>query len=138
MQGGGMTPERAYYQQAYNARQRGISFELTFEQWWGIWERWFHMRGRGKNALCMARQNDEGPYAIGNVYLTTNLGNALDVKPERRKNQNANLSDNERIAMQQKKGRWMKGAAKFSPNGDLMSHIYYKDSCEKEENVSEY
>lgn len=132
-----MTPEKAYYHQAYNARDRGIAFEITFDEWWNIWEKWFHMRGRGKNALCMARKNDSGPYAVGNVYLTTNLGNALDVKPERRKRPDTTLSDDERIARQQKRDRWMKKAPKFSENGDLPSHISYKEHCEKEKYVPE-
>ncbi len=71
-------PYRACAVQANSARVRGISWELTFAQWWEIWRPYYHLRGQGKNGLCMARERDDGPYAVGNVYLTTNLGNALD------------------------------------------------------------
>lgn len=73
-----ITPQRAFQQQRNNAEARGIAWDMTFEQWWGIWAQYFHLRGRGKNGLCMARNKDEGPYAVGNVYLTTNLGNMAD------------------------------------------------------------
>ena len=70
--------KRAYVVHRNSARQRGIEFLMTFEEWWGVWSDYFHLRGRGTNGLCMARENDEGPYAVGNVYLTTNLGNLQD------------------------------------------------------------
>lgn len=71
-------PYRACAAQANNARVRGIAWEMTFAQWWDIWEPYYHLRGKGTNGLCMARERDDGPYAVGNVYLTTNLGNLRD------------------------------------------------------------
>lgn len=130
-----MTPKRAFQQHRSNAQARGISFEMTFDEWWAIWKDYFHMRGRGTNALCMARENDTGPYAVGNVYLTTNLGNALDVDPKKRKN--APLPDEERIERERKRDVWVKKPGRFSPNGELKSHLEYKQSCNPEESVAD-
>lgn len=73
-----VSPRAAFNSQKRNAAARGIGWELTFEQWWQLWEPLYHLRGKGKNGLCMARERDEGPYAVGNVYITTNLGNIID------------------------------------------------------------
>lgn len=132
-----MTPEKAYQQQKANSIRRGIAFELTFDEWWGIWKDWFHLRGRGTNGLCMARENDSGPYAIGNVYITTNLGNALDVDPAKRRHPASPISDDERIEAQQKKNRWSKKPSRLSFNGDIKSHLEYKKSCAHDEFVAD-
>lgn len=63
---------RAYVSQKINASKRGIGFEMTLPEWWAIWQasgKWAQ-RGRGKG-YCMARKGDEGPYAVGNVYICT-------------------------------------------------------------------
>lgn len=73
-------PYRAYAAQRNGARLRSIEWQFTFSSWWAIWRDYFHLRGTGKNNLCMAREKDEGPYSPGNVYLTTNLGNLLDYR----------------------------------------------------------
>lgn len=73
-------PKRAFYSQKANAKRRNIEWDLTFDEWWELWEPYFHMRGHGKNGLCMGRNGDAGPYKVGNVYITTNLGNLLDRK----------------------------------------------------------
>jgi hypothetical protein len=55
----------------------GIEFVLTFEKWWQIWEssgRWGE-RGNRRAQYCMARFNDKGPYAAGNVEIITNQEN---------------------------------------------------------------
>jgi hypothetical protein len=132
-----MTPKKAFQQHRANAKQRGIPFEMTFDDWWGIWREWFHLRGRGTNGLCMARHGDAGPYAVGNVYLTTNLGNQLDVHPSKRKIPDTTLSDDERISRQIRRNRWGSKGPRMSFNGDLKSHISFKASCEKEEVVQE-
>jgi hypothetical protein len=55
------------------ARQRGVEFQLTFEEWCHIWlsSGHFHERGRGSHQYVMARFGDRGPYAVGNVRITT-------------------------------------------------------------------
>lgn len=67
-----------YAQHMLNAARRGIEFDLTFEEWWEIWEPRWNERGRGTNQLGMCRTRDQGPYAAGNVRLDTPKGNAGD------------------------------------------------------------
>jgi len=66
--------------QRRNAFDRGIEFTLTLEQWLSVWVKsgHYHDRGRGQNKFCMGRIGDIGPYAIGNVYITTNSQNIKD------------------------------------------------------------
>lgn len=70
----------AYLQQRRSAEQRGVDWCMTFEQWWGEWDasgKW-SQHGRGRLGYCMARKLDLGPYAAGNVYITTIAQNASD------------------------------------------------------------
>jgi len=70
----------AFKAQKASARARGIPWELTFEQWLVIWEdsgRWDE-RGRRKNQYCMARFNDEGPYAVWNVKIIKHSENSSE------------------------------------------------------------
>ncbi len=53
------------------AKQRGIAFNLTYEQWWDIWQqsgKW-EQRGARKGCYVMSRYNDVGAYEIGNVFI---------------------------------------------------------------------
>ena len=66
-------PRRRYIMQLHNAKARGIGWELTFEQWWSIWQdsgRW-QERGCHADNYCMCRIGDVGPYAVGNVFIAT-------------------------------------------------------------------
>jgi hypothetical protein len=71
-------PLHAFIKQRSGAKERGIGFELTFEEWWNFWKDSYHLRGGGDDQLCMARNGDVGPYAIGNVSMLTNRQNALE------------------------------------------------------------
>jgi len=69
--------KQAYASQKCSAKKRGIGFHLTFEEWNYIWQvsgKWDE-RGRGSEKYCMARHNDIGPYAIGNISIITNHEN---------------------------------------------------------------
>lgn len=61
----------AFNSQKANAKYRGVPFELTFEQWLGIWKksRKLHLRGCKKGQYVMAREGDRGAYAVGNVSI---------------------------------------------------------------------
>ena len=71
---------KVYKAQKSNARTRGISFMLTFEQWMAIWTESgkLDQRGRGAQKFCMCRNNDVGPYEIGNVFIGTGRENVRD------------------------------------------------------------
>ena len=64
-------PYRRYIDQKRNAAQRGIPFELTFEEWLKIWadSGHFHERGRNAGQYVMGRIGDRGPYAVDNVLI---------------------------------------------------------------------
>ena len=70
-----------YNCQKSKAKHRGIDFELTFDQWWNIWERsgkW-DQRGYKKGQYVMSRKNDIGPYAIDNVFIQLSEDNHKQV-----------------------------------------------------------
>jgi len=71
---------KVYKAQKSNARTRGIPFMLTFEQWMAIWieSGKLDQRGRGAQKFCMCRNNDVGPYEIGNVFIGTGRENVRD------------------------------------------------------------
>ena len=64
-------PRKAYAQHAASAAQRGISFYLTFDQWWELWEQRYAERGTAKGQYCMCRTADKGAYEVGNVRIAT-------------------------------------------------------------------
>lgn len=60
-----------YIQAKSNAKLRGISFLLTFEEWCLFWResgKW-EQRGWRRGQYCMARFGDKGAYEIGNVKI---------------------------------------------------------------------
>jgi len=74
------TPKGKYAAQKGSAKRRGISWELTFDAWWKIWQesgKWDE-RGKAAEQYVMARKNDIGPYSMENVMIITNAQNSLD------------------------------------------------------------
>lgn len=74
------TPRGRYKQHKNRAKDRGIGFLLTFEQWWSIWKKsgkW-ELRGNLPGQYAMCRLDDEGPYADGNVYIGEVAQNVSD------------------------------------------------------------
>lgn len=64
----------AFSLQRGGAKQRGISFEFTLEEWWTWWQtdnRWERRGSRGPEQLVMARRGDVGPYSPNNVRCIT-------------------------------------------------------------------
>jgi hypothetical protein len=82
---------KKYKFQGYNAKRRGIDFEISFEDWSNIWiqsGKW-DQRGKGKNKYVMSRYNDIGPYKVGNVSIksqeeNTHEANVGDKNPSKR------------------------------------------------------
>ena len=74
-----LTKQHFGYQRR-SAKGRGIDFELTYEEWLDIWmsSGFAHLRGKGTGTYCMARHNDIGPYAVGNVSIITFEQNVID------------------------------------------------------------
>lgn len=67
----GKTPMARFLQQASRAKTRGIPWELTFEQWWSMWQLSGHWedRGLGIGKFVMARHGDVGPYSVDNAFI---------------------------------------------------------------------
>ena len=72
--------KRKYHSHKWNAFKRNVEFNLTYDEWYDIWIKSgkAHLRGSGKGTYCMARHNDEGPYAVGNVSIVTNKQNSTE------------------------------------------------------------
>ena len=62
---------RAYQEQLRNSGFRGIAWELSFAEWFAVWQASgkLHFRGRGKGKYVMSRIRDDGPYRLGNVHI---------------------------------------------------------------------
>ncbi|QQG32169.1 hypothetical protein CkP1_0146 [Citrobacter phage CkP1] len=69
-----------YNSQRHAAIRRGISWELTFEQWIEWWKSTgkYNERGRKGHEYCMCRKGDVGPYSLSNIYCATNNQNTRD------------------------------------------------------------
>jgi len=68
---------RTYQSQRGNAKTRGIEWRMTFWEWWTIWQQSGHWQRRGRGqGYVMCRQGDEGPYAVGNVFIATAAENS--------------------------------------------------------------
>lgn len=67
----GKTPLDRFRTQRARAKTRGIRWEFTFADWWGVWARsgkW-RKRGNGLGFYVMARYRDQGPYSVENVCI---------------------------------------------------------------------
>lgn len=68
------------------AKQRGIEFDLTFDEWLEIWGDRLDQRGKRGGQYQMCRTRDEGAYRPGNVRIATvaeNQEEAGDTKRRR-------------------------------------------------------
>jgi hypothetical protein len=105
--------KKRFREQRNSAKRRGISWRLTYEQWLKIWSDSGKLarRGNRKGNYVMARFDDKGSYAVGNVKIITcqqNNRDGLIGKKRNRKNRNniaqgikaywANLTPEQRAA----------------------------------------
>lgn len=116
-------PYRAYSQHKNSAKIREIEWGFTFSSWWAIWQPYFHMRGsKTKNHLCMAREMDVGPYAPGNVYLTTIMGNIEDYH----KRSAHGISARQESKEKRERAFARAGSSTIGSRNDTASHLTYK------------
>lgn len=61
----------AYQSHKFSAKDRGIEFLLTYDEWYKIWLDSGHLseRGKRKGQYVMARYGDIGPYSVENVKI---------------------------------------------------------------------
>lgn len=97
-------PIRKFESQRGNAKQRGIEWQLSFAEWWEVWQesgRWAE-RGRG-SGYVMARWADDGPYSVDNVYICTAAQNSSDsyiTKPSSERTKKAAITREKRLGLQ--------------------------------------
>jgi hypothetical protein len=70
----------AFTQQRSAAKQRGVPFYFTFEEWVEWWGDDFEKRGRTADDLCMSRYKDEGPYQPSNCFKQTFAENVAEAR----------------------------------------------------------
>lgn len=79
----------AYMKHRQDAKERGVPFLMTFEQWWSIWDasgKWSE-RGHSTGQYVMARFGDKGGYEVGNVRICTcseNVSERHEIERKRR------------------------------------------------------
>lgn len=74
---GEKSPFSKYGKQRWHAARRGIEWNISFREWWRIWQasgKW-EQRGCWSQDYVMARIGDSGAYEVGNVYITTVIDN---------------------------------------------------------------
>lgn len=75
------SPRGRFLNHKRKAKRRGIEFLLTFDQWLAIWTESGHFSERGNSdgdCYVMARDGDQGPYAVGNVSIVSHSANVAD------------------------------------------------------------
>lgn len=72
------TPWGKFLAQRRRAKARGISWELTFEQWVDWWGQDLHQRGVKSQEFCMGRKGDTGPYSLDNIKKITTRQNIME------------------------------------------------------------
>jgi hypothetical protein len=65
------TARARYWHQQKAAKQRGIEWALSFEQWLEWWGEDLDNRGQHSFNLQMCRIGDKGGYELGNIYKGT-------------------------------------------------------------------
>lgn len=69
-----------FLQHKHSAAKRSVEFKLSLWDWWCIWRdsgKWAE-RGQSPSSACMSRKGDVGPYAVGNVFISTNARNCSE------------------------------------------------------------
>jgi hypothetical protein len=70
-----------------SAEQRGVPFEMTFEEWLGIWRSSgrLHQRGTARGSYQMGRIGDVGPYCSSNVSIISQQENMRQAAENKRR-----------------------------------------------------
>lgn len=79
------SPRERYLTQKHRAKNRGIKFVISFEDWWELWKPHWHLRKKAGMVMC--RIGDSGAYEVGNVRIDTHGSNVREWQNIRR-NQN--------------------------------------------------
>jgi hypothetical protein len=77
--------------QRHGAKQRGIEWKITFDEWITWWGADYHNRGTGRFQLQMQRFHDVGAYELGNIRKGIPKDNAKTRGAVMRRNNAAKL-----------------------------------------------
>jgi hypothetical protein len=72
--------QRQYQVHKWNAKNRGIDWQFTYDTWVEWWGEDIVNRGARQGKLVMARNGDMGPYAPDNVKKITHGENLTEAK----------------------------------------------------------
>ena len=73
-----VTPKGIYSVQKRKAKQRGIEWLFTFDEWWELWQASGKWEQRGPQGYVMCREGDTGPYSSANCRIDTCQNNAKE------------------------------------------------------------
>lgn len=62
---------RAFIQCRNQAQWRREPWTLSFEEWCGAWQGLWHLRGRGRDSLCITRRDGRGTWSQDNIVIVT-------------------------------------------------------------------
>ena len=62
---------QAWLQQRNQAKWRGETWRLTFEEWQALWGEKWHSRGRERGCYCMTRRDHEAAWDTDNAQVIT-------------------------------------------------------------------
>ena len=71
---------QAWVQQRNQAKWRGETWNLTFDQWNRLWGELWHSRGRERGCYCMTRRDHEGEWDMQNAQVITREQHAVQQK----------------------------------------------------------
>lgn len=73
------SPLTQYVQQRVNSQRSSIAWEMSFAEWWQIWQDSSHYDKRGcGHGYMMCRFGNTGPYRVGNIEIITGVQNSAD------------------------------------------------------------
>lgn len=73
-------PLSRFKQQRWRALDRGVGWEMTFDEWMKVWldSGHWHERGIRAGGYVMGRKGDVGPYSVDNVQIIPHEQNISD------------------------------------------------------------
>jgi hypothetical protein len=63
----------AWQRQAAQARFRGETWALTFDEFQKVWQEHWLARGKARDEYCMTRKDLDGPWTLDNVEVVQRL-----------------------------------------------------------------
>lgn len=62
-------PKLRFAENKSSSKRRYIEWNLTFDEWWKIWQDSGHWEERGRQGYHLCRKGDIGNYSLNNCYI---------------------------------------------------------------------